>query len=175
MHNNLSSAVIVTWCLCDACGDLSQICALKLCIWSLHMRLVLPVLNHKVQSYILEKKISNLHDSLSWEPTHIFSKGLCSHTFFQKRRIGRGQRRVSVLPCIILTEFDILLWSFMLLFIWLENSGTTLIREIKIMNDYKVWKNIQFLLLPETILIPSMVPAIRLEIDYRDKETLVSC
>ena len=61
--------MIVTWCLCDACGDLSQICALKLCIWSLHMGLVLPVLNHKVQSYILEKKISNLHDSLSWEPT----------------------------------------------------------------------------------------------------------
>ena len=61
--------MIVTWCLCDACGDLSQICALKLCIWSLHMRLVLPLLNHKVQSYILGKKISNLHESLSWEPT----------------------------------------------------------------------------------------------------------
>ena len=147
--------------------------SLKTCVWSLHMRLVLPVLNHKVQSYILEKKIPNLHDSLSWEPTHIFSKGLCSHTFFQKRRIGRGQRRVSVLPCIILTEFDILLWSFMLLFIWLENSGTTLIREIKIMNDYRGWKNIQYPLLPETILIPSIVPAIGLEIDYRDKETFV--
>ena len=61
--------MIVTWCLCDACGDLSQICALKLCIWSLHMRLVLPVLNHKVYSYILGKKISNLRESLSWEPT----------------------------------------------------------------------------------------------------------
>ena len=61
--------MIVTWCLCDACGDHSQVCALKLCIWSLHMRLVLPVLNHKVYSYILGKKISNLHESLSWEPT----------------------------------------------------------------------------------------------------------
>ena len=39
------------------------------CYWSLHMWLVLPVLNHKIQSYILGKKISNLHGSLSWEPT----------------------------------------------------------------------------------------------------------
>ena len=29
MHVYQSSAVIVTWCLCDACGDLSQICALN--------------------------------------------------------------------------------------------------------------------------------------------------
>ena len=93
MHINQSSAMIVTWCLCDACGNLSQICAsnlhesfrkedfkpswvpfkyfpfLKMCTWSLHVRLVLPVLTHKIQSYILGKKISNLHGSLSWEPT----------------------------------------------------------------------------------------------------------
>ena len=43
--------------------------SLKTCTWSLHMRLVLPVLTHKIQSYILGKKISNLHGSLSWEPT----------------------------------------------------------------------------------------------------------
>ena len=41
------------------------------------------------------------------------------------------------------------------------------------MNDYRGWKNIQYPLLPETILIPSIVPAIGLEIDYRDKETFV--
>ena len=30
-----------------------------------------------------------------------------SLTFFKKRRIGRGKRRVSVLSCMISTEFDI--------------------------------------------------------------------
>ena len=43
--------------------------SLKMCTWSLHMRLVMPELAHKIQSYNLGKKISNLHGSLSWEPT----------------------------------------------------------------------------------------------------------
>ena len=33
------------------------------------MRLVMPELAHKIQSYNSGKKISNLHGSLSWEPT----------------------------------------------------------------------------------------------------------
>ena len=46
--------------------------SLKMCTWSLHMRLVMPELAHKIQSYNLGKKISNLHGSLSWEPTQEF-------------------------------------------------------------------------------------------------------
>ena len=61
--------LVTAYAACDACGDLCHICALKLCIWSLHMRLVLPVLYHKIQSNILGRNISNLHESLSWEPT----------------------------------------------------------------------------------------------------------
>ena len=41
----------------NACPDtLKYFPSQKMCIWSLHMRLVLPVLNHKIQSYILLRK-----------------------------------------------------------------------------------------------------------------------
>ena len=65
MHINQSSAVIVTRCLCDACGDLSQICASKLqnsC--NLDVGFPLPVLFH-LPAPSFEIRISNLRDYLS--------------------------------------------------------------------------------------------------------------
>ena len=55
MHVYQSSAVIVTWCLCDACGDLSQICASKF---------PLSVLVYRPATSLVTR-ISNLCDPLS--------------------------------------------------------------------------------------------------------------
>ena len=62
--------------------------SLKMCTWSLHMRLVMPELAHKIQSYNLGKKISNLHGSLSWEPTLNILKSDLSKYFIEICRYG---------------------------------------------------------------------------------------
>ena len=94
-----------------------------------------------------------------------FSPSLCLFVSFQffQGECAALSRYLANVP--ILSVVSCCSWSRWKTLIPSERPtvGIKLIREIKIMNYCKGVKNIQFPLQPKTILIPSMVPPIRLK------------